>query len=115
MHEEKHLEADAADAVAGSSAEGIKKRAEAVEIKRVAEEERVARVEEVLCFVVDEPVDAQKFARGAVFADPAGAHLESAVAAARREGVAAVVDHDHGLIDAVFIRDGQGVFIDFEA
>lgn len=114
MHEEKHLEADAADAVAGGGAESIEERTEAVEIERVAEEERVARVEEVLGFVVDEPVDAEEFARGAVFADPAGTHLERAVAAARSEDVAAVVDHDHGLVDAVFIGNGQGVFVYFE-
>ena len=64
------------------------------------------RVEEVLGFVVDAPVHAEQFARRAVFAYPAGTHLESAVAAARGEGVAAVVDHDQGLFDTVFVGDG---------
>lgn len=64
------------------------------------------RVQEVLGLVVDAAVDAQEFASRAVFAYPAGAHLEGAVAAARGEGVAAVVDHDQGLFDTVFVGDG---------
>ena len=85
-----------------------------VEIKRVAEEERVARVQEILGLVMDEPVDAEKLARGAIFAYPAGAHLKGSIAAARGKGVAAVVDHDHGPVDAVLIGNGEGVFIDFQ-
>ena len=42
VHEEKHLEADAADPAACGLAERVQEAAQVVEVERVAEEERVA-------------------------------------------------------------------------
>ena len=64
------------------------------------------RVKKVFCFVVDETVDAEELAGRAIVVFPAGTHLESTVAAARGKCVAAVVDHNHGPLVAVFIGDG---------
>lgn len=63
---------------------------------------------------MDLVVHRQEFGGCAVFADPAGAHGESAVAVTGCEDFAAVADYDEGFV-YVFVGDGEGVFVDFEA
>lgn len=113
VDEEEDLEADAADAVARCRAHGVEEVARAVEVEGVEEEERVFRVEEVLCLVVDLPVDGQQLARRSIVAHPAGAHGESSISAAGGEGVSAIVDHDQRAVHEL-IGNRERVVVDLE-
>lgn len=113
VDEEEDLEADAADAGARGGAHGIEEVADAVEVERIGEEQRVVRVEEVLCLVVDLSVQREEFTGCAVVVGPARTHGEGAVAASCCEAVPAVIDHDQGAVD-VFIGGVEGELVDLE-
>lgn len=114
VHEEEDLEADVAEAAACRGAQRVEEIAGALEVERVAEEEGVVRVQEVLGLVVDLAIDGQQLARPTVLAPlPGGIHAQGTVSTARGEAGAAVVEHDQGTVQIV-IRGIEDVFVDLE-